>query len=166
MKSFRLYRGPSASVPTQLASDLSFEEQMRLQQAFRPAVARYRLHKQVAFFALLGFAGCISAFMFLGGVLHVRWVSWCFLPAVVCWLAGAAAMVTAPKLLCPSCRNDLEYRFGPYCPECGEAALRRGAWFRGTDCVSCGKTLRFGKGRRYKIRACTYCGLLLDGEGL
>jgi predicted RNA-binding Zn-ribbon protein involved in translation (DUF1610 family) len=166
MKSFRLYRQPSPSIPAQLATDLSPGERTRLQQAFRTAAASYRHRQRMCSYALFGFFGWGVAFMFFGGVLHVAWVRWLFVPAMICWMVFFGLPITAPTMACPSCGNDMEHRFGRYCPECGADGLQRAPWLPNNECISCGKTLRHHKGRHYKIRACTHCGLWLDEDGL
>jgi hypothetical protein len=44
--------------------------------------------------------------------------------------------------------------------------LQPGGFLRSPHCKACGKSLRRGRGRHYKIRACTHCGLMLDARGL
>jgi hypothetical protein len=165
MKSFRLYRAP-LPIPAQLATDLSPEERTRLRQAFRALAASYRHRHRISSYWLFGFAGFSVAFMFFGGVLHVPLSQWLLLPALICWLVGFGLSITAPSLVCPGCGNDMTYMFGRYCPECGADDLNRARWFRVTKCTACGKTLRWTKHQRYKIRARTHCGLALDEEGL
>jgi len=165
MKSFRLYR-PPLPMPAQPAADLSPEEWTRLQQAFLPLAVRYRRWHRMSSYALFGFLGSVAAFMFFGGGLHVPSPEWFLLPALICWMVLLGLLLSAPSLVCPGCGNDMEYGFGRYCPECGAEGLHRARGLRNTKCAACGKTLRFHKGRRYKIRTCTHCGLALDEEGL
>ncbi len=159
MKSFRLYCEPSPSRPTQVASELSPDEQMRLQQAFRTVAATYRHHLRMASYAWFGFAGSMVGLVFFGGVLRVTFALWFLVSGLVSWMVAFGCEATAPGLLCPGCGNDMTYSFGRYCPECGADGLPRVPWLRCTKCTICGKSLRWRKGRRYKIRACTHCGL-------
>jgi hypothetical protein len=71
------------------------------------------------------------------------------------------------RLKCPACHNRLvSRRWENYCPECDSDRLEAGNWYRAWRCNDCGKRLISGKGgRRYKIRACTHCGVLLDEKG-
>jgi hypothetical protein len=167
MKSFRLYREPPPQRPARFAAGLSDEERTQLQCAFDPVAAKYRLQEQIARYAGLGFVGSIVVFIFFGGMLHAISADWCFVPAMICWLIAFGALATRPRLTCPNCNNDMAYRFGPYCPECGDDVLAPSRWFMNTKCAACGKSLRCSKGgRRYKIRACTHCGLMVDEKGL
>ena len=73
------------------------------------------------------------------------------------------------KLKCPACRKNLfrsGLEVGNYCPECGAADLKLKGWLSSPYCDSCGKKFIEVKGvRNYKIRVCTYCGLLFSGKG-
>jgi hypothetical protein len=68
---------------------------------------------------------------------------------------------------CPGCHNTIDARFDRFCPECGNASLRPGKW-QLPHCSTCGKDMKIVRGgkRLYKIRACTFCGLMLDEQGL
>jgi tRNA(Ile2) C34 agmatinyltransferase TiaS len=91
---------------------------------------------------------------------------WFFIPVLIFWLVALGSAMSTPRLVCPGCCNEMERSFGRYCPECGNSHLQPGGWFRAPHCRACGKSMRRGKGRHYKIRACTHCGLMLDDGGL
>jgi hypothetical protein len=89
-------------------------------------------------------------------------------------LCGAAALMVSlvwlPKLICPGCHEDMDKDGsfaapGQFCPECGEAAIKKGWLF--PKCTACRKTLTRGRGGRdYKIRYCTRCDAHVDDRGL
>src|SRR5262245_686633 len=101
-----------------------------------------------------------------------KWLSPWFLPVpvVLCPAIVLGAMISAPRLVCPGCSNELEPTvFGSYCPECGVRQLNPGDWYRGPRCAACKEVLHPGGGRRgrnYTIRVCTHCGLVLDDKGI
>jgi hypothetical protein len=115
----------------------------------------------------------IGVFVILSGLLLQKfWDGWTIGAFLICWLSGAAAL-TQRELECPACHgNILSRQLGAFCPECGAANLRPGSRFACPHCDACGKTLQRGKTlargktRRYRIHACTHCGLMLDGKGL
>jgi predicted amidophosphoribosyltransferase len=86
----------------------------------------------------------------------------------ICVLPFGAIVLShflTPTLLCPSCKNNLEGG-GPFCPECGAYGLKP-AGHAMEHCSACNRDIDYhGKGRRYIIRACTHCGLRLDGKGV
>jgi hypothetical protein len=167
MKPFHLYREPPPSAPTRLASEVSLDEQSQLCEAFRGVANKFRRHKQLAKRAMIGFFGAAVTSAMAGGVLHTTTLAFGFmLLAILFWTLAFVCGVTAPALACPSCGNDLTFAFGRFCPECGADNLPRASWFPCTKCDACGKVLKYQKGRRYKIRTCTCCGLALDRERL
>jgi predicted RNA-binding Zn-ribbon protein involved in translation (DUF1610 family) len=88
---------------------------------------------------------------------------------MVCVLGAiVASLIWLPKLTCPNCHEKMDARsgkLGPYCPECGAAAIESG--FFGQKCTACNKRLRNGRnGRSYKIHYCTYCDAHVDDEGV
>jgi predicted RNA-binding Zn-ribbon protein involved in translation (DUF1610 family) len=139
------------------------EETSRLQQMFAPIPKRYRRHARTAGVALIGFMLWILLLLL---VFRPSESAWGFLvPAFICWVVGLAAIVSAPALLCPACKERLDRDVGRYCPECGSHELQAGDWLRSPHCLSCGRHLRRHRTRHYKIRACTHCGLILDEKG-
>jgi hypothetical protein len=162
MSSFRLYLPPEPPAPAREVADYSAEERDRLRDAFASIAADCRRHRRIALFGAGGFAGCILLAM----LLPKSWFPWFAIPVVLSWLISFGAIVSAPRLMCPGCRHEIDRGFGPYCPECGDRQLEPGGWFRSPRCGTCGKTMRRGKYRHYKIRACTHCGLMLDDRGL
>jgi hypothetical protein len=133
-----------------------------LRDAFTPLAASYRRRARRGYIAIGGFLGCVLVAMLLPNVV----VPWFLIPAMIFWLIALGSTMTAPRLVCPGCSNEMEGAFGKYCPECGSPTLGNARWFRAPNCTACGKSMRRGKGRYYKIRACTHCGLMLDEKGL
>ena len=73
------------------------------------------------------------------------------------------------ELKCPACHKNLfrpGLEVGNYCPECGAAGLKLKGWITCEYCESCRKKFMQSRyGRNYKIRVCTYCGLLFSEKG-
>jgi len=70
------------------------------------------------------------------------------------------------RVQCPACHNRLySVRLGHYCPACGRRRVEAGNWLRAPRCGACGSHVGPAKRRRYKIRACTHCGVILDEAG-
>lgn len=162
MKSFHIYLAAPVVAPSRFASDYSTEEKERLRNQFKPIMERYQRQNRLAMYGIIGFMGFILLALLLPKILF----PWILGPALVCWLVGAITLGALPKLTCPGCSNPLEHAFGPYCPECGSDQLRKGSFFRAPHCGACNKTMVHRRGRRYKIRACTHCGLPLDETGV
>jgi hypothetical protein len=87
----------------------------------------------------------------------------------VLWLIGGGIFLGTykPRLPdCPRCGKNLGDLFGSYCPECLGSLSPGGTSER--NCTTCGKALRNSKGKRgrnFRIRGCSHCGLLLDESG-
>jgi hypothetical protein len=162
VKSFYLYLRQPVTAPAREVADYSVEERSHFREAFSSIAAGYRHHAHIGYFGVGGFAACILLAMILS-----KWLfPWFFVPGLIFWLIALGSALSAPQLICPGCSNDIEHRFESYCPECGSRQFQRRGWWRSPSCTACGKTMRRGKGRSYKIRACTHCGLMLDERGL
>ena len=125
-----------------------------------PIAARYR-RRQLTFIKT---AGLGIVFAFLAAVVPDRYAIWVGVPAIALIAFGLVIFFTQPALDCPECGKSLE-NFGEHCPSCGEPGLDVNKW-KGTRCNSCKKHLGTYKGRTYRIRFCTHCGVLLDGRGV
>lgn len=161
VKSFRLFLEQPVTTPTREVADYSVEERSRLRHAFSCIASDYRRHGRIGFAGVGGFMCCILLAIILPKTLF----PWFFIPVLIFWLVAFGSAVSALRLVCPGCSNEIEHSFGRYCPECGSRQLEAGGWFRSPHCTACGKFMRHGKGRHYKIRACTHCGLMLDEKG-
>jgi len=169
VQSFRLYSKPAPTAPLREVADYSVEERDRLRDAFRSTADGYRrFHRRAAAWIIGGIAGVVWLAVLLGILLPKS-----SLPSsvVICFviLGSIAALALAkrePRLVCPGCTHGMEDGLGRYCPECGAPQLQPGGWFRSPCCAACKRSLHRNKGRRYKIRACTHCGLTLDEAGL
>jgi len=86
---------------------------------------------------------------------------------VIYMIIFAAIRIFSPRLRCPACGCFLENGVSRCCPQCGSDHLDTNLLGR-PHCESCGRTMRTGLYgvRRYQIRACTACGLMLDHGGL
>jgi hypothetical protein len=139
------------------------EEQKRYREVFAPTAQKYRSRSRLVFVIfIICFAIILTGFLLPRS--SFGWVGGAFF---VCWLVIMFVAITQSALDCPACRGNLVSReLGSFCPECGAAGLKAGGWFKSPRCDSCGKSLRRGKSRQYRIRACTHCGLMLDDRGL
>jgi hypothetical protein len=148
--------------PQRCVSVFTAEELLRLRGVFRPLAERYRRYARTAYIVLAISFACILSGMGFPKTMF-PWFAGGFF---ICWLTLLFLACLSPNLDCPACHNRLERGFGPFCPECGAQALRPGRWFRAPMCSSCGRAMRRGKSRGYRIRACTHCGVMLDDKGL
>ena len=161
MRSFRVYRREPVVVPAREDADYSAEERNRLRDRFSPIALRYRRRIRIEYCAVGGFIAGLAL-----AIILPTSVSGLFIVLIVlCWLVMFGAILTAPRLVCPGCSNEME-GFGRYCPECGKPELQTGGWLSCPRCAVCCKRLRRNKVRNYRIRACTHCGLILDEKGL
>jgi hypothetical protein len=159
MKSFRLYVPEPPATPSRVASDFTMEEKAALNESFAPELKRYHTRARITAVMLGGFVACIlvefalpKAVSFLG-----------MLPMGLL----IAALLTIPQLpSCPGCHNRPDRPFGEFCPECGSKRLKPNQRVRQPMCGACGKQMRRGKSRGFKICYCTHCGFHLDKDGL
>ncbi len=161
---FRIRYPPIPAVmPPRVVTDYSPAEQVRCREAFRPLAERYRWYERTAcIVAVVGF-GCGVLIAAFGQVLN----GWIVVGWLTCWLVPLIFLIARTSLpCCPACHNKLDGNSGAYCPECGARALQPGGLFHAPWCSACGRALQWGKTRGYKIRACTYCGVMLDAPGL
>jgi hypothetical protein len=157
----RLFKS-AINVPAREVADYSEDECLCFRDAFSSIAAKYRFHARISY---VGVGGGFVTF-FLTTLLPKTAIPWPFISFIICWLVALGGALTAPPLICPGCCNDIEHSFGKYCPECGSASLEPSTFFHRSRCLTCRKSMGGGKGRHYKIRACTHCGLMLDQRGL
>jgi hypothetical protein len=158
VKPFKLYRKP-LRVPARYVDDYLRDERENMRQAFFTSAVKYRRHIRIVTVAASIMFGSIALLLLLEKEVVISVM-------FICWLVAVGAGVTIPPLVWPGCDNLLE-GIGRYCPECGGTPLKRGTrFFEPPECTVCGKILSSGKCRRYSIRACTHCGLVLDDAGL
>jgi hypothetical protein len=162
LKSFRIFLGEPTTPPQRHAADISSEEEAQLREVFSVSARGYRRSGRIAGFTMVGALVCVV----LGLLLPKSMIGWTIGGFLLCWLAVVSISLLSARLLCPSCHNPIDGGFGTYCPECGARGLLHGGWLRAPHCSSCGRDLRCGKGRCYRIHVCTHCGLWLDDEGL
>lgn len=152
-------RSPSEK-PSRIVTEYTPDELSRFREEYRPLVARYRRQGRILGFALVSACLC----MFLGMTLPWPFTMY-FWATGICSIAFCLfARGGVPN--CPGCRKSPDLGLGEFCPNCGSRALERShGWFSGgPKCRACG--LGKGGSRRYRIRACTHCGLGLDDRGL
>jgi len=161
MKSLRLY-SETPMTPERCVSDYRPEELSRFQEAFKPQAERFRRNQQTGNIVLgVAFLSALA-----GVIFPVAFVPWFIGGFIVGLLVYLALLILSPMPDCPACHNKLDEAFGDFCPECGARGLDRGGLLRDPACSSCDRTMRRSRTRGYKIRACTFCGMMLDEEGL
>jgi hypothetical protein len=107
------------------------------------------------------FIACVTLAMIFPD--YLSWFGVCWF---ISWSTVVLLVILSPVPNCPACHNALDQGLGDYCPECG--ARHASAWrlVHAPSCLSCGKIISRRRGRQYKIRACTHCGVPLDDKGL
>jgi len=154
----------------QAESRYTDDEKAGIQKKFRATIVRERLFVRVGF-AILGVIFVIGlALLFLvpGGYKGLIVVLLLIVLAVF-----AFVLRMQPTLKCPGCKRQLEGSLGNYCPECGGRSLTQISRLE-AHCAACNRKLKFlrshGWGsilaRRFKIRACTHCGVTLSRSGI
>ena len=162
MKSFRVYLREPTTPPLRLVTEIPPEEQVELRESFKPLARQSRRSRRIAEIIIAVAFGCVL----LGFVVPKAYFPWVMGGFFVCWVTLVSMTFFSPPLLCPACHNKVDAGFGLFCPECGARALQPGSWFRAPHCSVCGREMHRGKGRHFSVRACTYCGVWLDDEGL
>jgi hypothetical protein len=160
--SFSITRGP-IDVPPTVATDYSPEQAADFRERFKPLAVNYRKRLRIVGWSM---AGVIPACAALAYLLPASMTGFVVLGGVATFLLlGVVLWPSLPP--CPACRRPLDDTIGTYCPICGSPSLRPGGWFTPPKCATCGKSMWTNRGsRRYKIRACTHCGVKLDEKGL
>jgi hypothetical protein len=135
-------------------------------EEFRPIAERYRFHGRIIKSAGCGFFLSIGSTAVLASIVP-GWLSvtYFLIPVLTFWSIAVLAILSAPELVCPACAGRLT-AIRRYCPECGCESFQRDSFWGGLQCAGCHKTLRSGKHRNYRIKACTRCGVMLDEQGL
>jgi hypothetical protein len=69
---------------------------------------------------------------------------------------------------CPCCSKNVDHCIGLFCPCCGSKSLEKGQ--ECFICTQCKGQLKWehtrGRARRYKLHACSVCGVWLHDEGI
>ncbi len=158
MKPFRFYLTYQPDRPTKTVADYSPDELDRFVHAFgrsREMIRRWNWR----LFVVFGIALTVTAMLCVPGDLWIEWSA----AFVICFLV----IITLWKFPhCPACRNELEAVVGPYCPECGERALQRAGWLPIRTCTACGIAISPRKGRNFRVRNCSICGVKVDENGI
>ena len=160
--SFSIIRGP-IEVPPAIVTDYSPEQAADFRERFKPLAANYRRRLRIMRWSI---AGWIALCVALGFALPASVTGFCALGGVAgCLLVGVVFWPSLPP--CPACSRPLDDTIGTFCPECGSPSVGPGGWFMPPKCAACGKSMWTNRGsRRYKIHACTHCGVKLDEKGL
>jgi len=119
-----------------------------------------RLHRFLLPLLLVGALAAIGVFVSDIDALQVLAVA-CLVVALITW-----SFILEPLFHCPACRNYLQQTLGSYCPPCGAKSLRPAGLISPARCMACGQTFSFRRGKRYTIRHCTHCGVMLDEKGV
>jgi hypothetical protein len=159
-RSFRLFRD-SYAPPEKISADYSESEKEIFCDQFKPIARRYRFCSRT--FIIIFLALFIPMFFGLLDRIQIgKWFPFLF----VGMMLFAIAFFILLRPICPACKRKVEGDVRKFCPECGNSDLTPKSFFLWAKCHSCGVNLRRGKGRSYKIRCCTHCGVFLDGKGI
>jgi len=155
MGEYRSFRLLKYSPPEKTAANYSESEKNQFQESFKRRARDYRIFKYVVLglflvfaFALIKFSRAEEFYLSLTFVCTYVFLYLLFRP------------------LCPACSRNVMAEVKIFCPECGSDRISPGGFMRAKECLSCGEVLRQGKGRSYKVRRCTHCGVFLDAKGL
>jgi hypothetical protein len=148
--------------PARVVTNYEAAELMKFRETFASAGEAYARSG----LRMLACFGLAVAFFFAMFYSPDGLKEWFLLPFGVCFV-GVLLSLKGLRRACPACRNVLdEGPFGQYCPQCGSPKLEQPDLFRPPRCGACGQTMRRRRrGRHYKIRACTHCGVMLDEAG-
>jgi hypothetical protein len=168
VRSFRFYLRyrPELVTPPKRREEYSPEELAAFQCEFQ-RLWKLRKRRLLPVYVGLGVCavGMIASLVFGGDRRPV--VVLTFMLVFLGTIAYMALFVGFPR--CPACTNETDEYPGQYChfcPACGGTAIGPAAWATAPECQTCGIALRFGKGRDFKIRFCTSCGVKLDESGI
>jgi hypothetical protein len=164
-KAFRVYT-PERFVTGKTARDYTAFELFRFREEFARIAEKYeqgtRVYRMAAGVFLFGNALCFAAVA--GG--STTPLPLLFLVPGLLMIPVAVLRARGVKLCCPACtRNLVANDFGEFCPGCG-GGIKFSRLLGMPECLECGLKPRYRKGRRFKIRACTYCGVKLHEEGV
>jgi hypothetical protein len=164
MKSLHYYRqAPVLESPTP-ATSIPLEQQEILRGIFDKDFRRYRVQHRTAMCLTVGLAIAFWCSLFILPRTYVAWAGVGFVVAVV---LGVLSLVIFPFPICPACQRLPTDCTGAFCPECGAQALEPGMLLIPPRCFACKKKMSgSSERRRYKIHACTHCGLWLSDEGV
>lgn len=151
--------------PQRFVTDHTTEEQIQFREAFQPLAKRYRRFNLIVGMGFVSGAICLVLAMNFKDT----WFIWPLVGIFICSLLLVLCSVFVGCFRmpsCPACHNAIWETFGAYCPECGAKTLDHRTWPFSPRCLTCGQSMRRGRRRLYKIRACTHCGVMLDEIGL
>lgn len=162
-------RFKSYQINSQTNQCFSKDEQKHYQEMFAQDVQTDRRRWNKTFLILFF---CSIIYVLIGISLWAHPIAKAF------WLIGlfviplpalTPVLLASAELKCPACRKNIfrsGLEVGNFCPECGVFGLKMEGVFASPYCEVCSKEFYESKyGRNYKIRACTYCGLLFSDEG-
>ncbi len=141
----------------------AMSEQKDLREEFKPTAEEYRRISAILKWPIyIGFAFWALFFVPKLKVYAFPGFAFCLVGALI------ISLFWLPKLICPGCGGNMDQQYqklGTFCPECGEATVKKG-WLL-PKCTACGKSLARGRGgRNFKIHYCTWCGARVDNEGV
>ena len=157
-RSFRLYQY-QYSPPPKTVSDYSEAEKAEIRSTFRHQAALHAARSRKIAWIVCAFVACGIIVMCSrnGGLRLINF----FIP---CFVGFVVFALFEKSLLCSACRLDIEW-IVTFCPECG-GKVKLGGWFTSAQCLSCGKKLFRRRGRSYRIKYCSHCGVLLTEHAI
>ena len=160
---------------TKVVSDYSAEELLHFREQFAPVAQNWDKHNRrikICTFActiwmIIGIIIIIlGSYMKIFPEFHKGEIKFLLLLWCAPWFFPVYVFLRQQSRLekCPACLKHL-LLLGNYCPECGSNQLEKEKW-SWPKCNDCGKDLKLGKRRKYKIRFCPHCGVFLDEKGV
>lgn len=155
IKKFWLFKTPT---PEKFVARYSESEKAEIKRVFEKITKNYKSRSIILL--VITFGSLVFAMLCLlrpASPLWLIWLAWSIL------LIGVILQYFWHGLYCPGCRIVMDQGFGSFCPECGGKLLFE--FLKGTKCCDCGNKLRRGRGRSYKIKYCSFCGVQVDEKG-
>lgn len=149
-------------LPDRVVKDYSSEELADFRQRFQPIARSHILRRRVCYAAVAAFFSTLVLAFAVSPTARPAFLG--ALPYGFLLLLVAGIWARTPQ--CPACHQRLDHGFGRYCPECGAEALGPSGLMRAPQCASCGRFMPRSKSRKYLIRACTHCGIVLCDHGI
>jgi hypothetical protein len=166
MKKQHSFRFVNYSPPQKTVEDYSDAEKKLFKTEFQSTAENYRRGSKFVAVGFFSFVALFITFWVLGanGIISQKFNGFfviCFVVLLITFIFAILILAIKHDPICPACDNAVDRVLKTFCPECGADNL-----FSRTECSSCGKKLFRGKGRRYTIKFCTHCGILLDDKGI
>jgi hypothetical protein len=139
----------------------SAEQRARFSKEYGVAARAYRFRQRAC--VAVGLVSILGGSLAMPFSRHV--IVFCFGTAFLAVMIGMVMEGFPPP--CTGCKEPVDFRFGPFCPQCGDMLEPDPDDAKGAPiCLTCDRSLYCERGRNYRIRNCTHCGVLLDIKGV